>query len=216
MSVWPIEGGRLPRRARAAVLGVALAALGAVMVLGALRFVWPPSSASALDEFRLAPAGDFALGSVTGYRVIDGRVSEWQLDLNRYRAAVAGSRGRIQGEGVFYVVRLPDGDFRVLSGRSTHLGGLVVWDTSGDVWSNSSYVGVFVEPAHSEQWAIDGTRIYGPAPRDLDQYEWSIDDAGVLVVDLSETAEGSRGTPVPPLYNVLDQDWPTSGWPSAR
>jgi Rieske Fe-S protein len=197
------------------VLVVALAALGAVIVLGAWRFISPPASASALSEFRLAPASDFGLGTVTGYRLRDGRVTPWQIDLVRYRATVAGPPRRLQGDGAFYVVRFPDGEFRVFSGASTHLGGLVVWDTSGDVWSNSSYVGVFVEPAHSEQWAIDGTRIFGPAPRDLDRYEWLIDDAGVLVVDLSEAVEGSRGTPAPPLYDVLDPDWPTSGWPSA-
>lgn len=214
MSAWPAEGGHQPRGVQAVALVLAIAVLGGVFVLGTWRFVSPPASASALADVRLAPASDFAPGSVTSYRIIDGRVTEWQTDLNRYRAAVAGSRGRIQGAGVFYVVRLPDGDFRVLSGRSTHLGGLVVWDTSGDVWSNSSYVGVFIEPAHSEQWTADGTRVYGPAPRDLDRYAWHVDDGGVLVLDLSEAIEGDRDTPRPPLYDVLDPAWPTSGWPA--
>jgi Rieske Fe-S protein len=113
------------------------------------------------------------------------------------------------------VVRLPNGDFRVFSAVSTHLGELVVWDTSGELWSDHDYVGVFVAPAHSEQWEIDGTRIFGPAPRDLDRYRWVVDDGGVLVLDLNEVVRGEvrsglqPSTVVPPPYDV------TSGWPSA-
>ncbi len=216
MSAWAIGAGGRPRRFQAVLLVAAFAVLVGVIGLAAWRFVYPPASASALSELRLAPASDFAHGSVTGYRISDGLVSEWQMDLQRYRATLAGSGGLIQGDGVFYVVRLPDGDFRVLSGASTHLGELVVWETSGAEFSSTEYVGVFIEPAHAEQWTIDGTRLFGPAPRDLDRYDWLIDDSGVLVVDLSEVIRGASGSALPPLYDVNDPDWPTSGWPAVE
>jgi hypothetical protein len=73
---------------------------------------------------------------------------------------------------------------------------------------------VFIEPGHAEQWTIDGVRIFGPAPRDLDRYAWYVDEGGVLVLDLSEVVLGASGTELPPVYDVNDSDWPTSGWPS--
>jgi len=214
VSAWSLEASRAPRGLRPFVLAGAVALLGVVIAVGAWRFVSPPDSASALSAVRLAPANDFAPGSVTGYRITSEGEIAAVLSSRAYRDTVTASGGRPTGTALFYVVRLPDGDFRVLSGRSTHLGGAVVWDTTGVPWSNAAYVGVFIEPAHSEQWTIDGTRFYGPAPRDLDRYEWQIDDGGVLVIDLSEVVPGPRGSVAPPLYDVNDPGWPTSGWPS--
>lgn len=214
MSARAIEAGRQPRGVRTAALGAALVLLGAVMVLGTWRFISPPDSASALSELRLAPVSDFALGSVTGYRITgDGEV-RLTLDPRGYVASSALVGTRLRGDSIFYVVRLPDGDFRVFSGASTHIGGLVVWDTSGAPFSGTGYVGVFIEPGHAEQWTIDGTRIFGPAPRDLDRYDWFVDGGGVLVIDLSKVVRGIDGSTLPPVYDVNDPDWPTSGWPA--
>jgi Rieske Fe-S protein len=200
---------------------MALIVLGVVIAVGAWRFVSPPDSASAPTSVRLAPASDFALGSVTGYRITsDGDVRQ-TLDSSGYLSVASLSRTRQRGNGLFYVVRLPNGDFRVLSAVSTHLGELVVWDTSGELWSDHDYVGVFVAFAHNEQWAIDGTRISGPAPRDLDRYRWVVDAGGVLVLDLSELVRGEVGSGLQPSavalppYDVTSDGWPTSGWPAA-
>ena len=202
------------------LLGAGFVLLAAVFVAAGWRFVSPPDTVSALTAVRLAPASDFALGSVTGYRITSEGAVERAPDPSVYRAALSAPGSRLTSTGIFYVVRLPDGDFRVLSGRSTHLGGLVVWDASGTPWSNSQYVGVFIEPAHSEQWTIDGTGFYGPAPRDLDRYEWHLDQDGVLVIDLSEALRGElrtgRQSPqtLPPPYDVTAEGWGASGWPS--
>ena len=198
-----------------------LMVLGMVIAVGAWRFVSPPDSASALTSVRLAPASDFALGSVTGYRFTsDGDVRQTP-DPGGYLSAGVPAGTSLRGNGIFYVVRLPDGDFRVFSAVSTHLGGLVVWDASGELSFSDAYVGLFIEPAHSEQWAIDGTRIFGPPPRDLDRYRWVVDDAGVLVIDLSELVRGEVGSGLqpsavaPPPYDVTSDGWATSGWPAA-
>lgn len=213
MSARLSEGARHLRGLRTLSLVAALAILGAVIVLGAWRFIWPPASAGALSEVRLAVASDFAPGSVTGYRIgADGEVRK-TANPRGYVASSTPVGSRFRGDSIFYVVRLPGGDFRVFSGASTHIGGLVLWDTSGEPFSGTSYVGVFIEPGHAEQWTIDGVRIFGPAPRDLDRYDWFVDDSGVLVIDLSELVRGRDGSPLPPLYDVTDPGWPTSGWP---
>ena len=204
-SVGPVRRGLL------AALTLGFVALFAV---SAWRFVSPPDSATALASVRLAPASDFALGSVTSYRITpDGEVRK-TTDPRGYVASSTPVGTRLRGDSIFYVVRFPDGDVRVFSGASPHIGGLVLWDTSGEPFSGTDYVGVFIEPGHGEQWTIDGVRIFGPAPRDLDRYDSFVDDSGVLVIDLSELVRGNDGSTLPPTYDVLDPGWPTSGWSS--
>jgi Rieske Fe-S protein len=217
----PRRADRRPAgRLAVALAAVGMVALGGVIAVSAWQFIAPPDSARSVSAIRLAPAADFPLGSVSAYRLTAEGVVETVPDARIYLDSLMAPSARVAGTGFFYVVRLPDGDFRVLSARSTHLGGLVVWDTSGTEWAPVDYVGVFIEPAHSEQWTIDGTRIFGPAPRDLDRYEWHIDGAGILVVDLSKVVPGANRTgmqpagTLPPPYDVTSEGWPTSGWPS--
>ena len=214
MSAWAIEARRGPRGLRPFVLAGAVAFLGVVLAVSGWRFVSPPDSASALSAVRLAPASDFAPGSVTPYRITSEGDVRPTPDPREYLAAVVPTGNRLRGDGIFYIVRLPDGDFRVFSAASTHIGELVVWDTSGEPFSGTDYVGVFIEPGHAEQWTIDGIRIFGPAPRDLDRYDWHVDDSGVLVIDLSNVVRGGDSNELPPVYNVNEPGWPTSGWPN--
>ena len=115
-----------------------------------------------------------------------------------------------------HVVRLPNGELQVLSGVSPHRGQTVLWfpDAVSEV---SPSRGLFGD---SLSWGlVDGTQFFGPAPRDLPRYRFEIDGDGVLVIDLSEAVEvewlpgRGRGAAVA-AYDVLDPDWPTSGWPS--
>lgn len=182
------------------LLGVVLAVLLGVMAVAAWSFVWP--TAGGLGPYAFAPVSSFELGSVTSYQVTEDGGLSLVGDLSAWR----------RGKGLVWVVRFPDGDFRAFSGASTHLGGVVVWQTEGQGrWDQ--YIGVFVEPGHSERWAMDGTRLFGPAPRNLDVYRTHI-DSGVLVVELGEIVRGERSSPPPPPYDVTSGGWATSGWPS--
>lgn len=192
------------------LLGVVLAALVGVMAVATWTFVWP--SDSARGSYALGPVSDFAPGSVTAYVVDEDGQLEVVDDLAR-RFGLTANGGATGGRTLVYLVRFPDGDVRVFSGASTHLGRVVVWMPMATTFLSDEYVGFFVEPAHSEQWAIDGTRIFGPPPRNLDEYRWHLDD-GVLVVELGEVVEGQRGGPAPPPYDVTSEGWATSGWPS--
>ena len=198
-----------------AFLGVSVA-LAAVLAVSAWSFVQPTS---VRGEVLLAPVADFAPGSVTAYLLDEERLlAAGQLE-TYFGSSSHGAPSRVDGDSLVYVVRLPDGDFRVLSGRSTHLGQVIEWKPDF-VPEVGNVRGVFFGWGTCPLWAVDGTRIFGPAPRDMDFYRWEIDD-GVLVVDISERHEGevrggieaSRVTHPP--YDVLSEGWPTSGWPAA-
>lgn len=179
-----------------------------IAAVSAWGFAWPGGNAP--GSVRIVPVSSFGPGSVTRYRITD-EGSLVQVDPAAYMPRFASTIG--DGKATVYVVRFPDGDFRVFSGASTHLGRMVVWETDGGLSWMPEYVGTFVEGGHGERWAIDGTRIFGPAPRNLDEYRWHVDE-GVLVVDLHEVVRGDAGGVAPPPYNVTSEGWATSGWPS--
>jgi Rieske Fe-S protein len=216
MTAWTADSRHESQRVRLGLLVATAALLSAVVAVSSWRFVSPPDSVYALAEVRLAPVSAFALGSVTGYRVnAEGEVARLLDSRSDQATSVVNGRGFRSGVGLFYVVRLPNGDAIVFSGRSTHLRHAVVWDQQGDLQPRG---GMFVEPGHGERWAIDGTRVSGPAPRDLDRYESHVDERGMLVIDLGTVIRSdyeTSGGPVPP-YDVNDPDWPTSGWPDVE
>lgn len=202
------------RRRRGAWLLAAFVVLLSIFALSTWSFIRP----SVDHDYRLAAASDFAPGTVTSFvREGDGlapytRQSPspnwgWSVTVTAPAADLV------------HVVRLPDGDFRVLAGVSPHLRQPVLWfpDATTEV---GQIRGLFGDDF--SWWLVDGSQVFGPAPRDLPTYHFEIDDAGVLVIDLSEPIEGEwlPGRQVqrtfPPLpYDVNDPDWPTSGWPSA-
>lgn len=203
------------RQLRGAAFLLTLVALGAVFAVSAWSFINPDRD----QQYRLAAFSDFAPGTVTTY-VRDG---DALTRYNRESPSPAwgwfGSVPPRAGELV-HVVRFPDGALRVLAGTSPHLGQTVLWFPDATI-AVGQMRGLFGDD--SSWWLVDGTRIFGPAPRDLPTYRFEIDDRGVLVIDLSEPVEGGwlPGSQVrrtlPPLpYDVLDASWPTSGWPSTN
>lgn len=95
---------------------------------------------------------------------------------------------------MIHLVRDEEGAFVAFSGTSSHLGGMVPWYPERQY---ESLVGVFMEPCHNETWARDGTRVFGPAPRDLDRFALRLDD-GRVIVDPTDVTEGDRPPPPPP------------------
>lgn len=75
-------------------------------------------------------------------------------------------------EGRFHLVKQADGSFIALSWKDTHSGCTVPWrpqfvfpDPAGQ-----RRVGWFRDPCHGATYNVYGVRVYGPAPRNLDQY----------------------------------------------
>lgn len=74
----------------------------------------------------------------------------------------------------------------------------VRWDPDGKFpRSDPQYHGVFREPCAGSVFDRDGTRLFGPAPRDLDRFPWrrSTDNPDTIVID---TRRLICGPPEPP------------------
>ncbi len=199
---------------RTLILTVTAGVLLLTLAIATWSFINPRSEATAV---RLASVEDFAPGTVTAFRIDGAHLRQLRNLESHFGSAAHGAVApRISGDTLLYVVRLPNGEFRVLSGRSTHLGQVIEWrpDLEPEV---GTIRGAFFGWGTCPLWAVDGTRIFGPAPRDMDRYDFHIED-GFLVVDIGERREGARSGAnslvVAGPYDVLDPDWPTSGWPS--
>ena len=88
--------------------------------------------------------------------------------------------------GRFYVVRLADGGLLAVYRRCTHLGCAVPYDPA---------VGQFVCPCHGSAFTMDGQVQNAPAPRPLDLFALSINDAGEILVDTQTSIERDRVSP---------------------
>lgn len=195
------------------LLGAAAAALLATAAVALWSFAWPGSEAR--GEYSIGPVDAFAPGSVTAYLLVEGRLRELPLGED-YDQRPPGYPSL--GTDLFYVVRFPDEQLRVFSGAAPFRGSTVLWYQFDDAGGKGGdVVGLFAEGRRGSRWAIDGTRVFGPAPRGLDEYAFRVRADGVLVVDLADRLEGAGGPRATvPAYDVLDPSWPTSGWPSAR
>lgn len=70
--------------------------------------------------------------------------------------------------------RAEDGSYYAQSLVCTHLGCLVRLKEDE---------GMFACPCHGSKFSLDGTKIEGPAPRDLDRLSVTLDFEGTLVID---------------------------------
>lgn len=93
--------------------------------------------------------------------------------------------------GRFYVVRLPDGGLLAVYRRCTHLGCAVPYDPA---------VGQFVCPCHGSAFTMDGQVQNAPAPRPLDLFPLTVNDAGEIVVDTLTPIERDRVSPEHIVY----------------
>ncbi|HLF72031.1 MAG TPA: Rieske (2Fe-2S) protein [Dehalococcoidia bacterium] len=85
-------------------------------------------------------------------------------------------------EHKFWLVKQPDGTFLAFFARSTHLGCFVDWRPDIDPMRfGREGKGVFRDVCYGSAWTTTGERIYGPAPRDLDQFPVRLDGTDVVV-----------------------------------
>jgi cytochrome b6-f complex iron-sulfur subunit len=99
-----------------------------------------------------------------------------------------------------WIVKLESGEFIALSSRSTHLGCTVPWRPD---FTFQGEKGWFRDPCSGTTWSITGDRVFGPAPRDLDQYVVESDSGAVRVF----TGQVLCGGTVEPL-RVVGRAWP--------
>ena len=93
--------------------------------------------------------------------------------------------------GRFYLVRLQDGGMLAVYRRCTHLGCAVPYDPS---------VGRFVCPCHGSEFTMEGDVLNAPAPRPLDLFELTVNEAGEILVDTGRAIERDRLEPAHIVY----------------
>ena len=169
-----------PHRAR-----IVRVALLAVSSLALAQFIWP-TGPGALREISVSGLSDEPL--VTQFLTADG-IPIW-------------------------LVRQPDGNVGAFWARSPHRGCDVEYGTvtSGrldgvvnSLLANSGQPGVFYDVCSGAAWLLDGTRIFGPGPRGLDQFEVELTGPSSATIDLRRTLVGACSSGVtfaapPPHY----------------
>jgi cytochrome b6-f complex iron-sulfur subunit len=137
-----------------------------------INLVWGAVGALAVSEL-----------SIVGLRFLSPRATEGEFggefNLGPYDQYPPGSVTPVE-VGRFYLVRLGDGGFLAIYRRCTHLGCAVPYDHAS---------GEFVCPCHGSAFTANGDVLNPPAPRPLDLFQLSINEAGEIVVDTSSPIE---------------------------
>lgn len=172
---------------------LAALASGAIAVALFSTFLWPEAPVTQ-REVELGRAEAFPAGTVTTFRLLDGEDAPVRLSPAAWIGPSCPTEQAWTGfEGiVVHLVRLKDGTFLALSGESPHLGEVVLW-LPEFTWEGET--GWFREPCHGDTYAMDGARVFGPAPRGLDRFAVRV-VGGVVKVDPLEVAEGAP-SPLP-------------------
>ena len=92
-------------------------------------------------------------------------------------------------EGKFHLVKQEDGSFIALYWKDPHLGCTVPWREGFkfvDPRNGARVTGWFRNPCHGETYDAYGVRVFGPAPRDLDQFPVEIVGDKVYVLASEE------------------------------
>ena len=143
-------------------------AVGVSALLGALAGL---AIATALFVSFIWPSG-----VAPDARFYAGRIEDFKVDQPVYFA-----------QHKLFVVRRPDDTFVAFYAINSH--NLpnecpVQWDTSRawfDPQTGERLAGVFYAPCHGETFNIDGKRLFGPSPRDLDRYPVVIDGGYIAI-----------------------------------
>lgn len=148
-----------------------------------LNITWSAMGALVIGEL------SFAGLKFLSPRATDGEFGG-EFNLGPYADFPAGSVTPVEA-GRFYLVRLDDGGFLAIYRRCTHLGCAVPFDQAS---------GQFVCPCHGSVFTNEGDVLNQPAPRPLDLFELSVNEAGELVVDTSSPIERNRTSPDDIVY----------------
>lgn len=143
-----------------------------------LNIAWGAIGALAIGEL------GFAGLKFLAPRATDGEFGG-EFNLGPYTEFPAGSVTPVEA-GRFYLVRLENGGFLAVYRRCTHLGCVVPFDQAS---------GQFVCPCHGSAFDNEGDVLNQPAPRPLDLFALSVNDAGELIVNTSSPVERDKTSP---------------------
>jgi Rieske Fe-S protein len=87
-------------------------------------------------------------------------------------------------QGRFWLVRQPDGSFVAFSAADSFRGCTVVWQSDRryvDPRDRVEKQGWYRDPCHGSIYDRDGTKVFGPSPRDLDTYPVTVIGRQIIV-----------------------------------
>jgi len=79
---------------------------------------------------------------------------------------------------LFWLVRLDSGEFVALLTRSPYRGCTVPWRPDFEFMGKKGW---FRDPCHNDTFTIDGSHVFGPAPRGMDRFPVRVVDGAVRV-----------------------------------
>jgi Rieske Fe-S protein len=168
-------------RARRALLALLGLACGVTLVAMTAAFIWP-SGASYDRRIEAGRLSAYPVGSVTLVIPMDRAGRTFRL------VAPAPSVEVLR----VWIVHLEDGRLLGLVGRSPHMGCTLPWRPT---YPFNGVEGWFRDPCHGSTFARDGTRVFGPSPRDMDRVAIEVDAEGRVFLDVSRVIEGDRPPP---------------------
>jgi cytochrome b6-f complex iron-sulfur subunit len=150
-----------------------------------LSLLWLALGVGALAEMIWLAGSFLRSGKVKRVgRVSDPVIAAGTVEAFQPATVTAFPRGR------FYLARLADGGFLALSRRCPHLGCTLPWVAEEKQ---------FLCPCHSSAFDIRGDLIRSPAPRGMDLYPVTIENA-VVSVDTGRLMRRDRLAEIPVVY----------------
>jgi len=162
-----------------------LAAGGLAMVILA-GFVWPDETFSRdPDTMNLGPADQYEVGSVTMISGIEFNQDRWPL-----RPTLVAALGWNVSDlpVVLALARHEDGRFEVFLARDTRSGCTLPWR---ETFVFEGEAGWFRDPCHGSTYDSQGQRVFGPARRNMDYFDVTVNHVGEVVVDLRTLHQGA-------------------------
>lgn len=165
---------------RAWLLGAVGLSLSLLLVLALAVFIWPRTDPSA-PPVDIGLLDDFLPGTVTHLMPRDSHGDP----LVAFIPAVIEP-----GEHVvrLNVVRYEDGSLAVFSAVDPRSACTLPWRAE---FAYDGRTGWFRDPCHGSTYDLQGRRVFGPSPRDMDRYRFSTGPDGRVVVDLSSLEVGA-------------------------
>jgi Rieske Fe-S protein len=137
-------------------LGSIMGAMVGIPIIGYV--ISPALKATEIDDWvSLGALDSYPIGSPKLFSVTRTKVDGWEQTTNSY--------------GVF-VVRKSESALNVYSNVCTHLSCRVNWNEE---------VAAYTCPCHDAQFGLNGEVLYGPPPRPMDEYEYTIEDGNILI-----------------------------------
>jgi hypothetical protein len=171
---------------RRALLLILLLAASVTLVAMLAAFVWP-SGVSPSGRIDIGRIEDYPVGSVTSLVPVDGEGRTFSsASIDAPAPAIETLR--------LWIVHLDDGRLLALVGRSPHRGCTLPWRPT---FMFEGTQGWFRDPCAGSTFFRDGTRAFGPSPRDMDRVAIEVSTDGRVTIDVSRVLPGASPPPRP-------------------